>query len=65
MEDTKLGPMTASIYIDDPECEDDSESENPDTETGSGISKDDLDLLKQFYEADENTKAAIRLLLKL
>ena len=65
LEDTKLGPMTASIYIDDPECEDDSESENPDTETGSGISKDDLDLLKQFYEADENTKAAIRLLLKL
>ena len=65
LEDTKLGTMTASIYIDDPECEDDSENENPATETGSGISKDDMDLLKQFHEADENTKDAIRLLLKL
>lgn len=65
LEDTKLGPLTASIYIDDPECEDDSESENPATETGSGISKDDMDLLNQFHEADENTKDAIRLLLKL
>lgn len=41
------------------------EKENPATETGSGISKDDMDLLKQFHEADENTKDAIRLLLKL
>ena len=65
LEDTKLGTMTASIYIDDPECEDDSENENPATETGSGISKDDMDLLKQFHEADKNTKDAIRLLLKL
>ena len=65
LEDTKLGPMTASIYIDDPECEVDSEKENPATEAGSGISNDDIDLLKQFHEADETTKAAIRLLLKL
>ena len=42
-----------------------SENKNPATETGSGISKDDMDLLKQFHEADENTKDAIRLLLKL
>lgn len=41
------------------------ENENPATETGSGIPKDDIDLLKQFHEADETTKAAIRLLLKL
>ena len=41
------------------------EKENPATETGSGIPKDDLDLLNQFHEADENTKDAIRLLLKL
>ena len=41
------------------------ENENPATETGSGISKDDMGLLKQFHEADENTKDAIRLLLKL
>ena len=65
LEDTKLGPMTASIYIDDPECEDDAEKENPATETGSGTQKEDLYLLKQFHEADESTKAAIRLLLKL
>ena len=41
-----------------------SENKNPATETGSGISKDDMDLLKQFHEAGENTKDAIRLLLK-
>lgn len=65
LEDPKLGPLTASIYIDDPECEDDLENENPATETSDGIPKEDLDLLKQFHEADENTKEAIRILLKL
>lgn len=38
--------------------------ENPATKQGDGIPKEDLDLLKQFHEADENTKEAIRLLLK-
>lgn len=40
-------------------------NENPATKQGDGIPKEDLDLLKQFHEADENTKDAIRLLLKL
>lgn len=41
------------------------ENENPATKPGDGIPKEDLDLLKQFHDADENTKDAIRLLLKL
>ena len=40
------------------------ENKNPATETGSGIPKDDIDLLKQFHEAHETTKAAIRLSLQ-